>query len=413
MKPMHNKKMLELLEQKVHVEVPKNANLNAVLNKKYLAPFNEDVIAFVLHLSQALLKDEETKKLPELVSLAFWMRKKNIIDLKADFYKRSANLVLPRGLAFHIVPSNVDTIFIYSLFLSMFCGNSNVVRLSSQFNPQVEVLIRVLNESLAVFPNLAERMLLIRYDHSAEITDYFSSVCDLRMIWGGDETIRRIRQSPISPSAKELTFADKFSLGVLHAQTYNNYEQKEKLITAFYNDSYWFNQMACSSPRLVCWVGDDATIVKAQKDFWQRLHEHVVSHVPDISSAALMDKYLTQCCYAVESENITVEKMPDKYIARMQIPYGEPVKRDLHCGNGLFIETTLKDLGDLASILDAKDQTLTAFGFSDEILTSFIEDARPVGVDRIVPFGEALSFASVWDGYDLLFEMTRSVTVKT
>ncbi len=169
-------RMKPALEEELKIEVPKRGNLNSVLEKKYLQPFNDDVVALVACLSQKLFHDEEAKKFPELVALAFWMRKKNILELKKDFHDRSENLMLPRGLTFHIVPSNVDTIFIYSLFLSMFCGNSNIVRLSSQSNLQVDVLIRVMNECLAEFPQLAERMLLLRYDHNAEITDYFSSL---------------------------------------------------------------------------------------------------------------------------------------------------------------------------------------------------------------------------------------------
>jgi len=85
----------------------------------------------------------------------------------------------------------------------------------------------------------------------------------------------------------------------------------------------------------------------------------------------------------------------------------------LHCGNGLFLEIDIESLDDLISVLDKKDQTITAFGFSSEVLAAFIEEQLPAGVDRIVPFGEALAFSTVWDGYDLLFEMTRSVTIKT
>jgi hypothetical protein len=34
------------------------------------------------------------------------------------------------------------------------------------------------------------------------------------------------------------------------------------------------------------------------------------------------------------------------------------------------------------------------------------------GVDRIVPFGSALTFSAIWDGYDLLAEFSRLVTVQ-
>ena len=58
-----------------------------------------------------------------------------------------------------------------------------------------------------------------------------------------------------------------------------------------------------------------------------------------------------------------------------------------------------------------KDQTITAHGFTDEELTAFARSLHGRGVDRIVPFGEALSFGSLWDGYDLLAELTRTIDV--
>jgi hypothetical protein len=33
------------------------------------------------------------------------------------------------------------------------------------------------------------------------------------------------------------------------------------------------------------------------------------------------------------------------------------------------------------------------------------------GVDRIVPFGSALTFGAIWDGYDLPREFTRLTTL--
>ncbi len=402
------------LESLVQIEVPLGGDLESVFNKKFLLPFNNDAVAFAVALSKNLLNDGQTKKMPELVALAFWMRKKNIYDLKDDFYRRSENHLLPRGLAFHIVPSNVDTIFIYSLFLSMFCGNSNIVRLSSQFNPQVEALVRVLNESIVDFPLLAERMILIRYNHNEEITSFYSQHCNLRMIWGGDETIRRIRKFPLSPGAKELTFADRFSLAILDVSAYLAHDDKDKLVSSFYNDSYWFNQMACSSPRLVCWVGEnEKENLKARDDFWSRLQKQIDNKKPDIAAAALMDKYLTQCRYAIETKDTTMKVTSSHYLTRIHLANTDDINRELHGGNGLFLEVDIDSLDDLINILDKKDQTITAFGFSSEELAKFIEEQLPTGVDRIVPFGEALAFSTVWDGYDLLFEMTRSVTIKT
>jgi len=398
----------------INVEAPLGMASEDILKSNAVAPFNDNSINFASLFSRYLLRDSDAKQKPELVALAYWMRKANILNLKDNFHQKTDASLLPRGLAFHIAPSNVDTIFIYSLFLSIFCGNTNVVRLSSTLNPQVELLIKVLNECFDECPEVAKQVLLIRYEHHDDITAYFSENCDLRVIWGGDETIRRIRRFPLPPRAKELTFADRFSISVLNSQAYLESEHKDKLVAAFYNDSYLFNQMACSSPRLVCWVDESEVVsVQAQTDFWQRMESYVIRQRPDISSAALMDKYLSQCVYAIEADGLNAQPSACKFIARMQLSGGSLPNRELHKGNGLFLEMFLGGLAALLSVLDRKDQTMTAFGFSSDELTEFIEENIPRGIDRIVPFGEALEFSSVWDGYDLLLEMTRSVTVKS
>ena len=66
--------------------------------------------------------------------------------------------------------------------------------------------------------------------------------------------------------------------------------------------------------------------------------------------------------------------------------------------------------GDVTAV-SRKDQTLTAHGFSDSELTQFARSLHGRGIDRIVPFGQALSFGSLWDGYDLLAELTRTINV--
>jgi hypothetical protein len=83
----------------------------------------------------------------------------------------------------------------------------------------------------------------------------------------------------------------------------------------------------------------------------------------------------------------------------------------VHPGAGLLFDVQLDSLADLVPFVSHQDQTVTAHGFSDEELMGFAQSVRGRGIDRIVPFGEALSFSSVWDGYDLLAELTRTIEV--
>ena len=80
-------------------------------------------------------------------------------------------------------------------------------------------------------------------------------------------------------------------------------------------------------------------------------------------------------------------------------------------GAGSFGYGTVEALADLAPIVRRKDQTVSQFGFTSVELTAFARELAGRGVDRIVPFGAALNFSPIWDGYDLLAEFSRLVTV--
>ena len=62
------------------------------------------------------------------------------------------------------------------------------------------------HESFAV---VRARSLVVRYGHDAEVNALFSSCCDLRVVWGGDESVRQIRQAPLPATACEMAFANK------------------------------------------------------------------------------------------------------------------------------------------------------------------------------------------------------------
>ena len=88
-----------------------------------------------------------------------------------------------------------------------------------------------------------------------------------------------------------------------------------------------------------------------------------------------------------------------------------PRMKELHCGNGLFLEQRLDHLHELAPQLSDKEQTLAVLGFERAELLDFVAALPARAIDRIVPFGQALSFAPVWDGIDLFAAFTRQISL--
>lgn len=379
-----------------------------------LAAFAEPSVAFVDALSAELFRMPEARSFPELTALAFWMRRSSVVRLKEAYLRRHAGqLSVARGTVLHFAPSNVDTIFVYSWFISLLCGNRNIVRLSTKASVQTDLLIgaigRVLSRS--EHAEIARRSMVVRYAADQRTTALLSAHCDTRVIWGGDATVATIRLVPLPATATEVAFANKFSLGLFDAVGWAaaSGEQQSRWIDGFFNDAYWFDQMACSSPRLILWVGGEAEVDKARAGFWPALEQRVREKGVSFGDVDYVNKRIAQDLLSIEVD-VSIPATSGNEVARLWLET-PALHADAHCGAGLFFESRLARLDELRPLLSRKVQTVSYLGMQAEQLRDFVKEGPLAGVDRFVPVGSALDFASVWDGFDLMTVFTREIAV--
>lgn len=370
-------------------------------------PFDETVLAFMQVLSKRFVRMSQT---PEIVALGFWLRKANIHKLRQSFDETN-RFVKARGTVFHIAPSNVDTIFVYSWMLSLLAGNRNVIRVSSKEQHGMSLLLETIVEELQspLFVSIANRTMICTYGHEESATARISEACQTRVIWGGDETIRAIREVPLAPLANELAFPDRFSLALFSSEAIVGLDEIEMngLVDRFYNDVFWFDQMACSSPRLVIWTGDSQELAKER--FWLAFENKVEEKRYELMAATQVLKYTTSLWMAT-SDAVT-KVSPATYVSRVQLDEIPAVARERHCGGGLFYEYDAENVVKAAAVLIDKDQTVSYFGFNQQELRDFVDAIQTRGVDRVVPIGQALDFSGVWDGQSFLTSFTREVVI--
>jgi len=383
-----------------------------------LPPFHGDSVRFLAALSQKIFALREAKENGALAALAYWLRPANITGYLEKFVKTvgEGELVLPRGVAFHVAPGNVDTIFLYSWALSLLSGNLNVVRLPRTTSPQLQALLHVLRALFEdpAWGEIACRNLVVSYGREDDINRFFARRADVRMLWGGDETALHFRGLPAKPTTQDIVFADKVSYTVVNAQRYNeeSAEGAAHLARLFHADAYQFDQMACSSPRTVYFQGSDAACVEASRRFWSLLSEESQRRGSGAAAATAVSKLV----FGYESA---------AHCAGGAFPYGLPAAPPAvlrvspasaagtrnHCGGGFFRESFVGELTDLASLVEKSDQTLSyaLYDRKEMLAAGPLLCAR--GIQRIVPVGQALTFAPVWDGYVLFGELTRRVVV--
>ena len=372
-----------------------------------LRPFDEAVLSYLDDASRALLRDPASRAFPDVVTFAFWARRASTEGLAARFAGRGGGLRLGRGTVFHVAPSNVPVNFAYSLAAGLLAGNACVVRVPSREFEQVGIVARALGSALGGHPVMRGRVALARYGHEREVNDALSSLCDARVVWGGDATVADLRRSPLPSRATEVTFADRCSVAVIDAGAYLAEPDRAAVARAFYNDTYLTDQNACTSPCVVAWTGEGAP--RAREAFWAELHALVASRY-DLQPVRAVSKLASADLAAVALEGARVEPALDNLVTRVSVPEVDARLFDLRDSCGLFFEVEIADVSELRPLLDdPRCQTVGYLGDPAPLRELVAGGLR--GVDRVVPVGKTMDFDLLWDGYDLVSALTRTVVV--
>lgn len=375
--------------------------LQNMQNVPALPTFSNQAIAFLADLSRELLKDVRTRQYVDVVSYAYWIRKASIENVRSkhlDYHCR-----LGRGFAFHIAPSNVPVNFAVSMTSSLLAGNCTLIRVSNKQFPQVDIICEAMNKLLeTVYANMKPYFCLIRYEHSDDITRELSAICDVRVIWGGNKTIETIRQAPIPPRAIEMAFADRHSIAIINSDEYLKGDSKE-IAKGFYTDTYYSDQNACSSPRLVVWMGN--SINTAKERFWNEL-EVLVRNEYEMKAIQAVDKYTSVCMLGMKEKNQHLVSK-DNYVVRVEVDTLKTDLMDYKNGGVYFFEYSANKLEEIEPILTKQCQTISVYGIDKDAVKQLVFDKGVRGVDRIVELGQTMGLEFIWDGYKMIESMSR------
>ena len=95
------------------------------------------------------------------------------------------------------------------------------------------------------------------------------------------------------------------------------------------------------------------------------------------------------------------------WTARLSGPPGENLPP--RGGFGLFWEREIGTLDQLPALLDDRAQTVVCVGVDPAETAAFLAARGARGVTRVVPAGQALEMDTVWDGRDLIAELSRVI----
>ncbi len=200
------------------------------------------------------------------------------------------------------------------------------------------------------FAAFADELTIVSYGHETEPTALISQEADVRLLWGGDESIERLRAVPAGPGTHDLTFGDRFSFAVLRPEAVLQPDQPllHTLAEELYNDAYWFDQLACSSPRLLVWVGSREDVDVARRVLFDELTEVIAAKGYALAAGASISK-LNYLYGALIDRPVESVYRSGNELAVLRLSDLAGFDRT-HPGAGLFFEARVDSLTDLVGV---------------------------------------------------------------
>lgn len=380
------------------------------IEKSVLEPFSEEACDFLAELSSELRNHPKAKQYPDVWTFAFWCRKANLSKLKNFFMDNHTMRRIGRGIVFHIAPSNVPVNMGFTYAFGLLAGNANVVRVSTKAFGQIDVICEAMEKVFLQerFERIRRMTSIVSYPHDKEITAHYSALCNSRVIWGGDRTIEEIRETELPSRSNEITFADRYSFGILNAKEVGRLEEDalRELADKFYNDTYLMDQNACSSPHLLFWLHAETSV---KKKFWDAVYQAAQKY--ELADSKVSEKYTLLCESAIDHDHILQIHRYSNLLYVIKLENMSYVDSDYRGKYGMFYEMDIKSLEQICPLINEKVQTCLYFGVNPEQIGQLIQEYSLCGMDRIVPFGQSLDIGLYWDGYDIIRSLSRCVEV--
>ena len=106
---------------------------------------------------------------------------------------------------------------------------------------------------------------------------------------------------------------------VINADQFVDEQNPDKVAAGFYNDTYLFDQNACTSPHLVIWTGSNENVRLSRKVFWDHLQRVVVNKKYELEAITAVDKLTAFYKLAIETEGFHKIETRDNILWRGEL----------------------------------------------------------------------------------------------
>lgn len=318
-----------------------------------------------------------------------------------------------RGLAVHWLAGNVPVSGVYSILAALLTKNVSLAKVSAQAGSEVIDLVssweRIETRHIKG-RELTRCIVLAHLDRDDPAQNDLSLAADVRLIWGSLEAADRIIRLPKSVYAEDVVMGPKNSYSYIDASALNRRLRQAVLDLAI--DISVFDQMACSSPRLILLKENARLKTKDLAHILGKSMEEIKNNILPVNRADEQTAY--QICkwrqyYGAENDIIASQGTDWTIIAvsgnkkRLVWPEG--------CSSRTVMIMPVKNIND-AEALHARNLQTVCLGPGNK--TKILKDLdrlTRMGGDRCPDLGYSSFFEMPWDGMFVFDRLVRWVSV--
>jgi len=382
---------------------------------------SDDVLEFFDHASRDLLKNPAFRKDYEMQYAARFMKRANLevmLDTalrnrKAldEFVKLNATTTFyhaqPRGLAVFWSAGNVPLLGLFPLIQALLTKNVCLVKLSSKAYTDLvraaAFLSSVHTEKIqgSELMRVVTFILLKRDDR--ETMEKLSMAADIRIAYGGQESINAIMGLKKRFSTVDIAHGPKYSYAVISKEMLNDSKQWAQKLAI---DISVFEQYACSSPHTVFVERGGKQSPEA---FAQCLAEQLALVCRMIIPKEQENPHKTMEILKIKTLYEFKGKVLSSENNEWAVIYSEEEGFADACGSRVVFVRPLDNLNTLRDMNNRNKQTM-GLAMPHEKKMGFADTVTLFGIDRCPALGSMNTYESPWDGTFDIDSMVRWVT---
>jgi len=357
-----------------------------------------------------------------------WLKRANtlkLLNLNFNDYKTLNDPVLnneqklkifarPQGTVLHWLAGNVPVISLISLFQGILTKNKNIIKVSKSYKKVLPQIFEDLKNNIKIkkkikktFLDILNSILIIYVEHEDEVNlNYLSKNSDVRIIWGGKESVTKVSGLPKKINCKDIIFGPKVSMAYISKKKLKDKKDLKQFSELFVNDVFNFDQLGCNSPHnLFIEKGSKYKLTEISKEisknFKSKLKKINTNTDPVNKYNILVKKFI----HSLDKNN---KILSDKNFEWNIFINNKAKTEDPLYNRSIFI-SSVADTKQLLKLLPDNTQSIGLFVRKEE-KNKIVKNLSHKGVDRFPDIGAMSLYTNPWDGYLPMQNMVRWIS---